>query len=278
MSAAATSAGVRFDGRVALVTGASSGLGRAIALALGAEGAAVGAMGRDAATLADTVGAIEAAGGRALALAGDVRSGAAVEDAVARVVEAFGGLDAVAHAAGVNRGGDAQELSEDEWDELLETNLKSCFLLAKHAVPAIRAGGRGGAVVNVSSIFAQAAIPGAGAYAASKAGVEALTKVMALDHAAEGIRFNVVAPGSMRTPMVERELARLAPAEAEALLAGVERAYPIGRLVTVEEVAATVLFLLSDAATGITGVCVVVDGGRLARVGDPDPTTDEGAP
>ena len=192
-AAPATGPGGRFAGRVALVTGASSGIGRAFALALAAEGAAVGAFARTPAGVDAVVAEIEAAGGRALALAGDVGVGADVERAVATLTSAYGGLDAVAHAAGGGDFATVMEMTEEQWDRTMATNAKSCFLLAKHALPAMRERG-GGAFVNVSSVYATACVPGTSAYAAAKAAVSQFTRAVALDHAAEGIRFNAIAP------------------------------------------------------------------------------------
>ncbi|HZV72239.1 MAG TPA: glucose 1-dehydrogenase [Conexibacter sp.] len=250
----------RFDGKVALVTGATSGVGRAIALALAAEGAAVGLVGRDRDALAALVEEIDGAGGRSLAIAADMRHGADVARAVAETTGAFGGLDLLAHAAGVLRLGAAPDLPEETWELLFDTNAKSCFLLAKHAVPAMRVRG-GGAIVNVASVSAYAADPGAAAYAASKAAVVALTRIMALDHIDEGIRINCVAPGGVRTPMLEAVAEEYCPEDPASLLDEAGRRHPLGRLVEPAEVADLVLYLLSDAAAAIVGVDYAIDGG-----------------
>lgn len=264
MSAADAARGRRFEGRVALVTGASSGIGRAVALRLAEEGAVVGAVGRSVERLAATVAEIEAARGQALALPADVGVGADVEAAVAALIRAHGGLDLVAHAAGAALpAGSPVELSEQDWDAIFATNAKSCFLLAKHALPAMRARG-GGAIVNVSSVFARAAVAHASAYAASKAAVEAFTRVAALGSAAEGIRLNAVAPGLVRTPMLAS-----APRRGPDDPGGIARAswiQPLGRVIEPEEVASLVLFLLSDEASAITGAVHTVDGAWLAQV------------
>lgn len=256
----------QFEGKVALVTGASRGVGRAVACALAGRGAAVGCVGRDERELAATVGQLTDAGGAAVAVRADVVDGADVERAVATVVDTFGGLDLLAHAAGVLRTGTVVEQAADDWDLVFATNTRSCFLLGKHAIPHLRARG-GGAIVFVSSALAYAANPRAGAYAASKAAVHALTRAMALDHAGEGIRVNAVAPGSMRTAMIEAEAVRRDPADPAAVLAGFGRLHPIGRLVEVDEVASLVTYLLSDEASAITGSCHPVDGGRTAKLG-----------
>jgi NAD(P)-dependent dehydrogenase (short-subunit alcohol dehydrogenase family) len=256
----------RFDGKVALVTGASAGLGRAIAVRLAAEGAAVGLVGRDREALAAATATIEGAGGVALPLVGDLRRDADVAGFVAALRERHGSLDLLAHAAGALRLGPLTELREDDWDLIFETNVKSCFLLARHAVPAMREAG-GGAIVNVSSVFGAAASPGAAAYAASKAAVDALTRTMALDHIGEGIRVNCVAPGSMRTEMLERAAAERSPEDPEAALAAIGAMHPSGRLIATAEVASLVLYLLSDEAGAIVGTTYTIDGGRLAKLG-----------
>ncbi|MDW5594088.1 SDR family oxidoreductase [Conexibacter stalactiti] len=255
----------RFGGKVALVTGGSSGVGRTIAVALAAGGAAVGVVGRDAEALAETVAQVEAAGGRATAIVADVSDGAAVKRAVEEVVAAHGGIDLLAHAAAVLRLGAAPELPESDWDLVFDTNVKSCFLLAKHAVPAMRARG-GGAIVNVASVYAHAADPGGAAYAASKAAVVALSRTMALDHVGEGVRVNCVLPGSMRTPMLEAVAREHAPEDPGAMLAEAGRRHPLGRLIEPAEVADLVLYLLSDAATAIVGGAYTIDGGWLGQL------------
>ncbi len=252
-----------FDGSVALITGATSGLGAVVAAELLAEGAHVAFVGRDESALSR---AVRDHPGSALAVAADVTSAADVERAVGETVDRFGGLDLLVNAAGTVRRGALDQLPEADWDLVFETNVKSCFLLLKHAIPAMRERG-GGAVVNVSSVLGQAANPGTAAYAASKAAVIALTKAAALDHVGEGIRINCVAPGTMATPMLEASARQLDPDGAEALLEAAARAHPIGRLVEPLEVARLILFLLSRNASGIVGSCYAVDGGRLAKLG-----------
>jgi NAD(P)-dependent dehydrogenase (short-subunit alcohol dehydrogenase family) len=258
----------RFAGKVALVTGASSGVGRAVALGLAAEGAAVGAVGRDVDGLRATMDLISEAGGRADAIRADIRSSGDARRAVDEVVAAFGGLDLLANVAGVLRLGPVPDCSEEDWNLLFDTNVKGCFLLSKFAIPAMRdRGGGGGAIVNVSSVFAYAGDRGAGPYAASKAAVIALTKMMALDHVGEGIRVNCVAPGSMATPMLVAVAEQRSPENPQAVLDAAGGLHPIGRLVEPEEVARLVLFLLSNEADAIVGSCYTIDGGRLAKLG-----------
>jgi NAD(P)-dependent dehydrogenase (short-subunit alcohol dehydrogenase family) len=254
----------RFAGKVALVTGASGGVGRAVACRLAAEGATAGLVGRNAGALRETAGMIEQAGGRALPIVADLGAGPDVERAVAELASAYGRLDLLAHVAGVFRAGPLTDLPEEDWDLLFAANVKSCFLLGRHAVPLMRATG-GGAIVNVSSVFAFAAGKGSAAYAAAKAAVIALTKMMALDHIGEGIRVNCVAPGSMRTPLLEEAVAGLP--DPEEALSRIGRLHPLGRLVDPAEAASLILYLLSEEARAIVGSCFVIDGGRLAQLG-----------
>lgn len=255
----------RFERRPALVSGAGNGIGRAVALALARDGAAVGVLDRDAAAADATAAAIAAEGGCALSLAGDVRDAADAARAVGEVVRRFGGLDLLVNAAGVLRSGATDELDEATWDLVMDTNAKGTFLLTRHALPQLRRGGRG-AIVNVASMLAFASLPGLSAYAASKGAIVSFTQAVALDGAADGVRANCVAPASVRTPML-RAAAAAVDADPEQTLAAWGRAHPLGRLIEPEEVARLVLFLLSDDASALTGGCHRVDQGVLSRVG-----------
>lgn len=257
--------GGRFAGRVALVSGASSGVGRAVATQLALEGATIGAVARSVDALGETVAQIESSGGRAIALPADVRRAAEVESAIAQLVRSAGGLDLIAHAAGVSVPvGSVEEHSEEDWETIFDTNAKSCFLLSKFGVPAMRVRG-GGAVVNVSSVCATAAIPEMSIYAASKAAVSTFTRVLALGYAKEGIRFNAVAPGLVRTPMTA-PVNENGESEESDVTEGAKRVMPLGRVIEPYEVANLVLFLLSDEASAISGSTHLVDGAWLAQI------------
>ncbi|MGY0023882.1 SDR family NAD(P)-dependent oxidoreductase [Streptomyces sp. YJ-C3] len=251
----------RFSGRTALVTGAGSGLGRAVALALAAEGANVVVVGRTPAPLAETVALIEQAGGTALAHSADVSRPESVTGAVRTAVERFGSLDIAVNNAGVFRGGaPVADLSAEDWHALLDINVTGVLFSLQAEIAQMRAQGTGGAIVNVSSnIGPHRTQAGATAYGASKAAVSALTRGAALDHVAEGIRINAVSPGAADTTM------SLRPGETEA-----ERAVrmkdqsPLGRLAATAEIAAAVLHLASEDAGSTVGADLVIDGGASA--------------
>ncbi|MEU9036630.1 SDR family oxidoreductase [Streptomyces sp. NPDC048352] len=250
----------RFTGKTVLVTGAGSGLGRAIALAFAAEGARVVAAGRTAATLDETVALIGAAGGTAAAVTADVTDSARLRDLVRESAARFGGLDVAVNNAGILRGiGPAGDIAEEDWDAVLRTNVTGVWLAMKHQIAHMRENG-GGAIVNISSnLGAHLRIPNAAAYITSKAAVSALTRAAALDHIHEGIRINAVSPGAAAGPM------SLGPGETEADRAErMKSQNPLGRVAEAEEVAAAVLYLASPAAGSVVGTDLVIDSGSSA--------------
>jgi NAD(P)-dependent dehydrogenase (short-subunit alcohol dehydrogenase family) len=188
-----------------------------------------------------------------------------VEQAIAQLVGEFGGLDLIGHSAGVSwPGKDVIDLTERDWDMLVDTNAKSCYLLAHYGIPHIRARG-GGAVVNISSAIATTTAATASGYSAAKASVDTFTRAVAIETAKYGIRFNAVAPGIVLTPMVEADAER-SDLEPQEYLETLEKIAPLGRLITAEEVASLALYLLSDEASAITGSVHKVDGGWTAQI------------
>jgi len=261
MTTVTTHTRARFTGRTALVTGAGSGIGRAIALAFAAEGAQVVVAGRRQEPLDETVTLIEEQGGKALAVTADVSRADDAEALVRAAVEHFGSLDVAVNNAGVFRGGQPlADLPEADWHTQLGINVTGVFLALGAQVRRMRTQPSGGAIVNVASTFgAHARVPGAAAYAASKAAVAVLSRGAALDHIRDGVRINVVSPGATDTPMSlragETETDRAERAKAT---------LPLGRISATAEVAAAVLYLASDDAASVVGTDLVVDSGATA--------------
>jgi NAD(P)-dependent dehydrogenase (short-subunit alcohol dehydrogenase family) len=254
-----------FEGRAAIVTGGATGIGRAAAERLAAGGAAV-VIGDVGDGLAQVETELRQAGLQVHARRADVRSPADMQALARFAADACGGVDILVCSAGIQRYGTVVDTPEELWDDVLAVNLKGQYLAARHAIPLMRARG-GGAIVNVASVQGMATQPRVAAYTASKGGVLALTRAMAVDHAAERIRVNAVCPGSVDTPMLRwaADLFRGDQSQ-ESQLAEWGRAHPLGRVGKAEEVAELIAFLASDRASFITGAQVVVDGGLLAGV------------
>jgi NAD(P)-dependent dehydrogenase (short-subunit alcohol dehydrogenase family) len=250
-------------GKVAAVTGAGSGLGRACAVALGAAGAAVVANDIAMDGLRETADQVVAAGGDVEIVVGDIRHRADVTKIIVAAQSRFDGLDIMIANAGVSKYVPFEEATEDDLDVLLDTNLRGALLCAQAAIPPLRAR-KGGSIVFVSSVQAFVTLPGCVAYAAAKAGLIAAARALAVEVGGEGIRVNAIAPGVFDTPMLHRDLDGMNLDEASGFLARVERANVLGRIGRPDEIGDVVVFLTSDAASYITGTTIVVDGGYLA--------------
>jgi NAD(P)-dependent dehydrogenase (short-subunit alcohol dehydrogenase family) len=245
-------------GRRALVTGAGSGIGRAIAIGLAEAGADVALAGRRRETIEEAAEHVRAHGAEAAPIAADVRDHEQVRDLVVAAHDRLGGLDALVHAAGVHSLARSAELSDEELDAVIETNLIGAFRVAREAGSAMVVGG-GGAIVMIGSLAALGGFPGRAAYGMSKAGVVSLTQTLGVEWADRGVRVNALVPGFIHTPMSDSLVERDA-LDLEAL----ERRTPMGRRAEPEEMAGPAVFLLSDDASFITGQCLVADGGWSA--------------
>jgi NAD(P)-dependent dehydrogenase (short-subunit alcohol dehydrogenase family) len=248
-----------FTEKVAFVTGAANGIGRAAAIAFAREGASVTVADISERGNEETARMIEQFGGRALAVRCDVTRAQDIAAALDKTIDAFGRLDFAFNNAGIEYDiKPAAEVTQEEWDRIIDIDLRGIFLAMKHEIPLMLKQG-GGAIVNTSSGAGVKGFKGGAAYVAAKHGVVGLTKAAALDYAAMNVRINAICPGIIDTPMMDRfsggtEEGRRAVIAQE----------PIGRMGTPEEIAATVVWLCSDAAAFVVGHAMVVDGGQTA--------------
>lgn len=252
---------MRLQNRVALVTGAAMGIGKACAELFAQEGARIVAL--DISDKgAETERAIQAAGGECLFVHADVSSESDVAAAVKAGAEKFGTIDVLMNVAGIAHESPAHLLELEDWQRVLNVNLTSMFLCAKHVLPGMLTLHRG-AIVNIASIQGLFGFPGYPHYAASKGGIVALTRQLAREYASENIRVNAIAPGTVDTPMNEGVLSRVA--DPEALKANWAKMHPLGRFGQPMDVAYGALFLACDESSWITGQCLPIDGGVSAR-------------
>ncbi len=256
-----------FSGKVAIVSGGARGIGRAAARKLAEEAASVVICSDREEQVEEAVAALREEGLEVRGVRADVTSSADMKKLMDLASETYGGVDVLVNSAGVQRYGTVVETEEEVWDEVLDTNLKGVYLASRYAIPEMRKRG-GGAIVNLSSVQAFASQTGVAAYTASKGGINALTRAMALDHAGENIRVNAVCPASVDTPML-RWSADLFKGDksVEETLEDWGRMHPLGRVARPEEVAEVIAFLASARASFITGGDYKVDGGMLAALG-----------
>ena len=243
---------MKLKGKVAFISGFGSGLGQAIAIRFAQEGAAVAGTSKTESKGRETVAFIEKIGGRALFRAGDVSDTTAMKSIVEETVERFGGIDIVVNSAGVRTNGSITDITEEDWDRTLDTNLKGAFVVSRLAIPEMKKRG-GGVILHIAARSGMLGQAGRAAYCASKGGLITLTEAMAMDHAPDRIRVNCICPGPTRTPMVDTS-------SPEKLLRYKSRV-PLGRIGEPEDVAHAALYLVSDDASFVTAAILPVDAG-----------------
>lgn len=247
----------RLDGKVALITGAASGQGRAAARLFAANGARIVVADIDDAGAKETVSMIETDGGEAAAVHADVSVQGDAEAMVDFAVETFGSVDVLYNNAAVQMSGTLAEATEDDWDLTIDTNLTAIFWACRHALPHML-DGNGGSIINTASVLGLVGSEGYVAYGAAKAGLVALTRQMAVEYGPRA-RANVIAPGSINTPRFQKVLEEME--DPDGFVKGMEDVIPVGRLGTAEDVASIALFLASDQSAYVSGAVVPADGG-----------------
>lgn len=257
------------EGRVAVVTGGSQGIGKGIAVELSRQGSAVVVHGLTQDHADATVAELVAAGGRAAAVWGPIDDPRTSRAAVQLAVDQFGALDTLVTSAGIQRYGDVVSTSEETWDEVFDVNVKGVFLAAREALPHLRRG-PSGSVAIISSVQGVASQPQVAAYSASKGALNALARAMAIDEGEHGVRVNTILPGSVDTPMLRASASMFSDGTAEGVdqvLSDWGDSHVLGRIGQPSELGAAVSFITSPRASFITGAEIRVDGGLLARIG-----------
>ncbi len=254
------------QGKVAIVTGGSKGMGFGIARRFCKQGAQVVICANDADSLSAAAAEIMA-GENLICFEGDVSQSTDMDKLTATAVDAFGGVDILVNSAGIQRYGTVVDTPEETWDEVLNVNLKGVFLSSKFAIPEMQKRG-GGAIINIASVQAYASQSNVAAYTATKGAIVAMTRAMALDHAEQKIRVNAICPASIDTPMLHwaADLWK-GDGTAQETLEAWGQAHPVGRVGTIEEVAALANFLASDLCPFMTGADLKLDGGVLSKLG-----------
>lgn len=256
---------MRFKDKIAVVTGAATGIGGATADAFSAEGASVVLSDVNESDLNERTDRLRAAGGDCLAVVADVSSPADAQRIALEAVSAFGGIDCLVASAGIQTYGSVVSTDEDVWDRTLDVNAKGVYLAAKYCIPEMAKRG-GGALVTVASVQGLFSQPNVAAYAASKGAVIAMTRTMAIDHAAENIRANSICPGSIETPLLRFAAEQMQPEDPDGAIKEWGGLHVLGRVGQPEEMAQVALFLCSDASSFITGAAIVADGGLTIQL------------
>jgi NAD(P)-dependent dehydrogenase (short-subunit alcohol dehydrogenase family) len=255
------------EGKFAVITGGTSGIGAAIGRRFAAEGATVVLVGRNAERGAELVAEIEGNGGSASFISGDVRDAASVEQMAAEVAGKTGHVDILVNNAGIIDFGNVIDMSIDAWDNLMNTNVRGVFLSSKFILPMMldNGDGRGGSVINISSNLGSVGSAGVPAYCASKGAVSQLTRAMAVEHVHQGVRVNALCPGTTDTPLVRAQSVERTPEETAAASERFKMRYPVGRIAEAEEIADAAVYLASDRSAFVVGAELMIDGGYTAQ-------------